>query len=61
MTYHFRTVGLKVTEVQMLQLTPYAGLTVTERGVMHQSAIVELCGESAGGATDALILTAHIT
>jgi len=45
----------------MLQLTPYAGLTVTERGVMNQSAIVELCGESAGGATDALILTANIT
>jgi len=33
MTYHFRTVVLKVTEVQMLQLTPYAGLIVTDRGV----------------------------
>jgi len=30
MTYHFRTVVLKVTEVQMLELTPYAGLIVTE-------------------------------
>jgi len=32
-TFHVRTVALKVTEVQMLQLTPYAGLIVTDRGV----------------------------
>jgi len=31
--YHFRTVALEVTEVQMLQITPYVGLIVTDRGV----------------------------
>jgi len=32
-TYHFHTVAQKVTEEQMLQLTPYAGLIVTDRRV----------------------------